>query len=193
MAPSRRLALAEGGLLLALAALALLFPLVASLWVTAAVALALVVAGLAGWIGVLLRAPRLHRSLLLGRLLVASLLVAAGLALARPLLAQPAGRAPAAAVALVLGAVFVVEGLVALATALRHRGQRGWGWGLGNAVVTLLLGTVLLALPRAALGLGLGLLVGISLLFSGLDLLLFAARLPGAAGDDTGDEGGDGS
>ena len=190
MRSSRRLALAEGMLLLGLAALALLFPLVASLWVTAAVALALVVAGLAGWIGVLLRSPRLHRPLLLGRLLVASLLVAAGLALARPLLAQPAaGGAPAAALALVLGAVFLVEGLVALATALWHRGERGWGWGLGHAVVTLLLGALLLALPRAALAAGLGLLVGISLLFSGLDLLLFAARLPGtidaAADGDT--------
>ncbi|MEB3256393.1 MAG: DUF308 domain-containing protein, partial [Synechococcaceae cyanobacterium] len=182
-----------GLLLLALAGLALLFPLLASLWVTAAVALALVVAGLAGWIGVLLRVPRLHRALLLGRLLVASLLVVAGLALALPLLAQPAaGRAPAAALALVLGAVFLVEGLVALATALRHRGERGWGWGLGNAGVTLALGTLLLVLPRAALAAGLGLLVGISLLFSGLDLLLFAARLPGATADDAGDgEDGD--
>ena len=67
--------------------------------------------------------------------------------------------------------------------ALSHRQAAGWGWGLANGLVTLVLGLLILTMSPTGLLSVLGLLVGISFLFSGFDLLGFSARLhgPGAA------------
>ena len=59
---------------------------------------------------------------------------------------------------------------------LSHRTTRGWGWGLANGLVTLALGLMILTMSPAGMLSVIGLLVGISFLFSGFDLLGFSTR-----------------
>jgi hypothetical protein len=103
---------------------------------------------------------------------------------ARDLISK-AGIAPAAlqikALAMAVGLVFLIEGVLMTVLALTHRHAAGWGWGLANGVVTLVLGLLILTMSPAGLLSVLGLLVGISFLFSGFDLLGFSARLHGPA------------
>ncbi len=176
----RTFTLGEGVLMLVLGLLAMIFPLAASLWVTVMVALIFLVAGLLGWINNLMRARLLGRWLAFWRLVVSTLLVAAGLSMLLQLGSGP-GQAttPIATLALAIGVVFVVEGLVALGVSLAHRRIRGWGWGLLNGLITLALGVTILLLPGPVLLQVLGLLVGISFVFSGLDLLSFSASFHG--------------
>ncbi|MEB3271999.1 MAG: DUF308 domain-containing protein [Synechococcus sp.] len=172
----RSLTLVEGILLLVLAVLALASPLVASVWVTGLVAVTFVIAGLVGWVSTLVRSRRLQRLMTFWRLLLSSLFVLAGGWILSQLAAGPltAGR-QVASLALALGVVFLIEGGVAALMALTNRQVRGWGWGLANGIVTLILGLLILNLrPQPLLGV-LGVLVGISFLFSGIDLLRFGA------------------
>jgi uncharacterized membrane protein HdeD (DUF308 family) len=152
------------------------FPLVASVWVTAVVAVAFLVGGLVGWINNLMRSRLLGRWVVFWRLVVSSVFLVAGIAMIQ-LLGAGAARAalPVTSLTLAIGIVFVLEGLVASAVALSHRRIRGWGWGLLNGVVTVLLGALILSMTAAALLQVLGILVGISFLFSGADLLIFSA------------------
>jgi uncharacterized membrane protein HdeD (DUF308 family) len=82
---------------------------------------------------------------------------------------------PVASLSLAIGIVFLVEGAVASVVSLAHREISGWGWGLLNGLITLILGGLILSLPTASLLSVLGILVGISFLFSGIDLLRFSA------------------
>jgi uncharacterized membrane protein HdeD (DUF308 family) len=82
---------------------------------------------------------------------------------------------PVMSLTLAIGIVFLVEGLVALVVSLSHRQVSGWGWGLLNGLVTLTLGGLILSMSPASLMPVLGILVGISFLFSGVDLLVFSA------------------
>ena len=169
---------AEGIVMIVLGLLALLFPVVASAGVTVMVAVAFLVAGLMGWIDTFSRGARLKRWHGLLRLIVASLFLYAGLWI---LLQFKAGVVPAAsqikALATAVGLVFLFEGGVMSVLALAHRQAAGWGWGLLNGLVTLVLGLLILTMSPAGLLSVLGLLVGISFLFSGFDLLGFSARL----------------
>lgn len=172
----RAFTLFEGVLMLVLGVLALVFPLVASVWVTAVVAVAFLVGGLVGWINNLMRSRLLGRWVVFWRLVVSSVFLVAGISMIQ-LLGAGAARAalPVTSLTLAIGIVFVLEGLVASAVALSHRRIRGWGWGLLNGVVTVLLGALILSMTAAALLQVLGILVGISFLFSGADLLIFSA------------------
>ncbi|MEB3257028.1 MAG: DUF308 domain-containing protein [Cyanobacteriota bacterium] len=169
---------AEGIVMIVLGLLALLFPVIASAGVTVMVAVAFLVAGLMGWIDTFTRGRRLTRWHGLLRLIVASLFLYAGLWM---LLQFKAGVVPAAtqikALATAVGLVFLFEGVVMSILALGHQRIKGWGWGLLNGVVTLVLGLMILTMSPAGLLSVLGLLVGISFLFSGFDLLGFSARL----------------
>lgn len=171
---------AEGIVMIVLGVLALLFPVVASAGVTVMVAIAFLVAGLMGWIDTFSRGRRLKRWHGLLRLIVASLFLYAGLWM---LLQFKAGVVPAAlqikALAIAVGLVFLFEGIVMTILALGHRQVKGWGWGLANGLVTLVLGLLILTMSPAGLLSVLGLLVGISFLFSGFDLLGFSSRLHG--------------
>jgi uncharacterized membrane protein HdeD (DUF308 family) len=169
---------AEGIVMIVLGLLALVFPVIASAGVTVMVAVAFLVAGLMGWIDTFSRGRRLTRWHGLLRLIVASLFLYAGLWM---LLQFKAGVVPAAsqikALATAVGLVFLFEGVVMSILALGHQRVKGWGWGLLNGVVTLVLGLLILTMSPAGLLSVLGLLVGISFLFSGFDLLGFSARL----------------
>lgn len=172
----RAFTLFEGVLMLVLGVLALVFPFMASVWVTTVVAVAFLVGGIVGWINNLMRAQQLSRWLTFWRLVVSTVFVVAGVSMIQQLGAGPAGVVlPVASLSLAIGIVFLVEGAVASVVSLAHREISGWGWGLLNGLITLILGGLILSLPAASLLSVLGILVGISFLFSGIDLLSFSA------------------
>ncbi len=172
----RAFTLFEGVLMLVLGVLALVFPFMASVWVTTVVALAFLVGGIVGWINNLMRAKQLSRWLTFWRLVVSTVFVVAGVSMIQQLGNGPAGVVlPVASLSLAIGIVFLVEGAVASVVSLAHREISGWGWGLLNGLITLILGGLILSLPAASLLSVLGILVGISFLFSGIDLLSFSA------------------
>ncbi|MFN9057767.1 MAG: DUF308 domain-containing protein, partial [Cyanobacteriota bacterium] len=74
----RTFTLAEGIMMLILGTLALIFPLVASVWVTAVVALVFLIGGLISWINTMARARQLDVVHTFWRLVVATLLVVTG-------------------------------------------------------------------------------------------------------------------
>jgi uncharacterized membrane protein HdeD (DUF308 family) len=180
----RGLTQAEGIILIVLGLLALSFPIIASAWATVMVAVAFLVAGLFGWINNLSRARRLSRWPCFGRLVIATLFLVAGCWM---LIQFKAGLVPAAlqikALAVALGIVFLAEGVVATLVSLRHRTVAGWGWGLANGLVTLVLGLLILSMDPAGQLSVIGLLVGISFLFSGFDLLRFGVHFPPQRGE----------
>ncbi len=172
----RAFTLFEGVLMLVLGVLALVFPILASVWVTTVVAVAFLVGGIVGWINNLMRAKQLSRWLTFWRLVVSTVFVVAGVSMIQQLGAGPAGVVlPVASLSLAIGIVFLVEGAVASVVSLAYREISGWGWGLLNGLITLILGGLILSLPAASLLSVLGILVGISFLFSGIDLLSFSA------------------
>ena len=170
----RAFTFAEGILLLVLGGLALLFPVIASAWVTVVVAVAFLVGGIVGWVNNLNRSRRLSRWHCFGRLVVSSLFVLTGAWIIQQC---GSGRClvQVAALAFAIGIVFLLEGVVTASVSLAHRQMAGWGWGLANGIVTGILGLLILAMPGLGQLTVLGILVGISFLFSGIDLLVFSA------------------
>ena len=84
----------------------------------------------------------------------------------------------------VLIAFLLVEGAVSIFYALEHRTALSgrWGWMLASGVVDLVLGVILLAgLPGTAVW-GLGLLIGINMLFGGWALIVMALSAGSEAG-----------
>jgi uncharacterized membrane protein HdeD (DUF308 family) len=173
----RGLTQAEGIIMIVLGILALSFPVVASASVTVMVAIAFLLAGIVGWIDNLLRARRLGRWYCFWRLVVSTLLLVTGLWM---VIQFKSGMVPAAlqikALASAIGLVFLAEGAVSAIISFSNRTTRGWGWGLANGLVTLVLGVMILTMSPAGLLSVIGLLVGISFLFSGFDLLGFSSR-----------------
>ena len=173
----RGLTQAEGIIMMVLGILALSFPVVTSASVTMMVAIAFLVAGIVGWIDNLMRAKRLGRWYCFWRLVVSTLLLVTGLWM---VLQFQSGIVPVAmqikALAAAIGFVFVAEGIVATCVSLSHRATRGWGWGLANGLVTLVLGISILTMGPTGMLSIIGLLVGVSFLFSGFDLLGFSSR-----------------
>jgi uncharacterized membrane protein HdeD (DUF308 family) len=172
----RTFTIAEGILLLVLGVLALLFPVIASAWVTVVVALAFLVGGIIGWVNNLNRSRTLSRWHCFWRLVVSTLFLVTGVWIIQQF---SAGLVPAAAqvaaLAFAIGIVFFVEGVVAIIVSLSHTEMPGWGWGLANGIVTLILGLIIVTMKAGGLLTVLGILVGISFLFSGIDLLVFSA------------------
>jgi uncharacterized membrane protein HdeD (DUF308 family) len=173
----RGLTQTEGVLLIVLGVLALSFPVLASAWVTVMVAVAFLLGGILGWIDNLRRASSLSRWHAFWRLVIATLFLVTGVWM---LLQFKSGLAPAAlqikALATAIGIVFLAEGLVSTALALAHRRVHGWLWGLANGVITVVLGLLILTMSPAGLLSVIGLLVGISFILSGFDLLRFGSR-----------------
>jgi uncharacterized membrane protein HdeD (DUF308 family) len=76
---------------------------------------------------------------------------------------------------LFLGFAFILQGAFEGMMALRHRPETGWGWLMTNGVVTAVLGVLLIiGLPGTALW-GIGLLMGINFLMSGVAFLSLTA------------------
>ena len=176
----RSFTIAEGILLLVLGVLALVFPVIASAWVTVVVALAFLVGGIIGWVNSINRSRRLTKWHCFWRLVVSTLFVVTGAWIIQQF-TRGVGEAAlqVAALAFAVGIVFLVEGVVATIVAISHREMAGWGWGLANGIVTLVLGLIIVTMPGMAQLTVLGILVGISFLFSGIDLLVFSAAFHG--------------
>jgi uncharacterized membrane protein HdeD (DUF308 family) len=174
----RGLGQAEGIIMIVLGLLALSFPVVASASVTVMVAIAFLLAGILGWIDIFMRSKRLGRWYCFCRLVVSTLLLVTGLWM---VIQFKSGAVPAAmqikALAAAIGLVFLAEGAVTAFVSLSNRARRGWGWGLTNGLVTLVLGVLILTMGPAGMLSVIGLLVGISFIFSGFDLLGFSSRL----------------
>lgn len=166
----------EGVLMLVLGILALVFPVRSSGVITAVVAVAFLVGGVVGWVSNLMRARQLGRWLSFWRLVVSSVFLVAGVSMIQQLTKGSfSSLLPVMSLTLAIGIVFLVEGLVAVVVSLSHRQVSGWAWGLLNGLVTLTLGGLILSMSPAGLMPVLGILVGVSFLFSGVDLLLFSA------------------
>jgi len=82
---------------------------------------------------------------------------------------------------LVLGSVFIVEGLFGVVLGLKLRGKNpAWGWVVFSALASLVLGGMLIAqFPSSALW-AIGLLFGINCIFNGFSLMMYGTALPKA-------------
>ena len=170
-------AIAEGILLIVLGILALVFPVIASFWATGVIAVVFLISGLVGWISNLARSGRMGRWICFWRLVVSTLLIVAGASMISNF-RDPANAAQqVAAFALAIGIVFLVEGAVAFFSGLAHSNRPGAGWAIANGVITFILGLLIVTLKSVMLLWVLGTLVGISFLFSGLEMIVFSSSM----------------
>lgn len=78
------------------------------------------------------------------------------------------------ALGLMLAVYFLLDGFAGVGAAWERRPQHGWGWIMVNGMLSLLLAAVfIVGWPFSSLWL-IGLFIGISLLFDGISLLMFA-------------------
>lgn len=169
--------IAEGILLIVLGILALIFPVVASFWTTGVVAVLFLIGGVIGWISNLARSGRMGRWICFWRLVVSTLFIVAGASMIGNF-RDPAEAAQQVAVfALTIGIVFLVEGVVAFLSGLANSSRPGAGWAIANGVITFILGLLIVTLKFWGLLWVLGTLVGISFLFSGIELIAFSSTL----------------
>jgi uncharacterized membrane protein HdeD (DUF308 family) len=170
----------EGVLMLVLGVLALIFPVLASAWITVIVAVGFLVGGIIGWVSNLARSRQLGRWYCFWRLVISTLFIVVGAWMIQQFRGGPLeGGTVVASLAFAIGIVFIFEGVVSMLVALGHTQVSGWGWGLLNGIVTLILGVLIVTMQGWGLLWVIGVLVGISFLFSGLDLLAFSARFHG--------------
>ena len=66
---------------------------------------------------------------------------------------------------------------MAFVNGLVNRGQPGAGWAIANGVITFILGLLIVTLKFWGLLWVLGTLVGISFLFSGIELIAFSSSI----------------
>jgi len=166
--------LIEGIVLLILGALAIVVPVIATITFTLLIGWLFLISGVVGLITTLWmhqRVPGFWWSL-----------VSAVIAIAAGVLLLVWPLSGALSLTLVLGAFFIVEGIVSIMYAIEHRKQLSgrWGWMLVSGIVDLILAAIIVAgLPGTAFW-ALGLLVGINLLFGGAALIsmALAARAP---------------
>ena len=167
----------EGVLMLVLGVLALIFPVLASAWIAVIVAIGFLVGGIVGWISNLARSRQLGRWYCFSRLVISTLFVVIGAWMIQQFRGGPLeGGVVVASLAFAIGIVFILEGIVSMLVSLGHMEVMGWGWGLVNGIVTLVLGFLILSMSPAGLLSVIGILVGISFVFSGFDLLAFSSR-----------------
>jgi uncharacterized membrane protein HdeD (DUF308 family) len=78
------------------------------------------------------------------------------------------------ALTLVVAAIFLAKGIAEIVMALRIRPHMGWGWILAAGIIALLVGLmILLQWPDSSLY-TLGILAGVSLIFTGWSYLMMA-------------------
>ena len=170
-------AIAEGILLIILGVLAIIFPVLASVWVTGVIAVVFLVGGVVGWISNLARSKRMGRWICFWRLVVSTLFIVAGASMLSSFDSAAALKDQVISLSLIVGIVFLVEGLVAFFNGLAHSNRPGAGWAVANGVITFILGLLIVTLNSWNLVWVLGMLVGISLLFSGIDLIAFSSTI----------------
>lgn len=85
--------------------------------------------------------------------------------------------------AFLLAVWFFGTGVFSLAAAWQHHGQPGVGWLAVNGVLSLVLGILIAASLPSSAAWAIGLLVGLSMIWWGMDALIAAAVLKGADPD----------
>jgi uncharacterized membrane protein HdeD (DUF308 family) len=170
-------AIAEGILLIILGLLALIFPVLASVWVTGVIAVVFLVGGVVGWISNLARSRQMGRWICFWRLVVSTLFIVAGASMISNFRSPADAAEQVAALSLAIGIVFLVEGVVAFFNGLSHSNRAGSGWAIANGVITFILGLLIVTLKFWGLLWVLGMLVGISFLFSGIDLIALSSTI----------------
>ena len=169
--------IAEGILLIVLGVLALIFPVIASFWTTGVIAVLFLVGGVVGWISNLARSGRMGRWICFWRLVVSTLFIVAGGSMISNFSNPADAVKQAGEFALAIGIVFLVEGGVAFVNGLVNRAQPLAGWAIANGVITFILGLLIVTLKFWGLLWVLGTLVGISFLFSGIELIAFSSSI----------------
>ena len=170
-------AIAEGILLIILGVLSLIFPVIASVWVTGVIAVVFLVGGVVGWISNLARSKRMGRWICFWRLVVSTLFIVAGASMISNFRSPADAAEQVATLSLAIGIVFLVEGVVAFFNGLSHSKRPGAGWAIANGVITFILGLLIVTLKFWGLLWVLGVLVGISFLFSGIDLIALSSTI----------------
>ena len=170
-------AIVEGILLIILGVIALIFPVIASVWVTGVIAVVFLVGGVVGWISNLARSKRLGRWICFWRLVVSTLFIVAGASMISNFRSPADAAEQVATLSLAIGIVFLVEGVVAFFNGLSHSNRPGAGWAVANGVITFILGLLIVTLKFWGLLWVLGVLVGISFLFSGIDLIALSSTI----------------
>ena len=164
----------EGAALIVLGCLAILLPFLFTVAITLLVGILLLIGGVVR--GYTAFKEHSRRSLTWN--LVASVVAIVAGAL---ILFDPFGGA--LALTAIIIALFIVEGITKIIAAFQHKSEPGWGWILFAGVLDLVLGVVLwVALPEDYMWV-IGLLVGISLLFTGWTAVMLAAAMRKAAKD----------
>ena len=170
-------AIAEGILLIILGILSLIFPVIASVWVTGVIAVVFLVGGVVGWISNLARSKRMGRWICFWRLVVSTLFIVAGASMISNFRSPADAAEQVATLSLAIGIVFLVEGVVAFFNGLSHSNRPGADWAIANGVITFILGLLIVTLKFWGLLWVLGVLVGISFLFSGIDLIALSSTI----------------
>lgn len=152
--------------------MAVVSPLIAGLSVTVLVGIAMLIAGVARTIGAF-RAGSFGQGALalIGGILS---LVAGVVMVARPGLGLEA-------LTLMLGAYLLVDGVSGALLAFHMRPQKGWGWMLSSAALSVMLGFMLLKDWPLSGAWAVGTLVGIHLMFSGATLVSIGSTVGGLA------------
>lgn len=147
-------------------------PGLATLAVTKAVGILLLASGIVLFFAAVFGKARKHRLL---DFLSAALRIVVGLILMTNIIKG------VLIITLVLGTVFIIEGIFSLVLGFGLRGKNpAWGWVFINGIASLLLGGMLIARwPDSALW-AIGLLFGINCLFSGFALIMYGTALPKA-------------
>ena len=170
--------LVEGIVLLACGLAAVMVPPLATIAIEILVGWILLLSGVVG----LVTTVRMRRAPGFGwSLLSAALAIVGGVLL----LGWP--RSGAYSLTLILIAFFLVEGVASIMFALEHRREQSGRWGamLVSGIVDLLLaGLLFVGLPSTAAW-GIGVLVGVNMIFGGLALIAMALHARSAANGST--------
>jgi len=159
--------LVQGVVMMVLGVLAIIWPQISTLAVDIYVGWMFLLSGLVGLVTMFL-APNVEA--FLWSLLTAALSLFAGVLL----LWHPVEGA--VSLTLVLIAFFIVEGIVQIAAAIKHREAfpDSWGWMVMSGIVDLVLAAALISGWPGTASWALGLIVGVNLITSGLAITMVA-------------------
>ncbi len=151
---------------------AMSLPLLATVLVVKVIAVVALASGLVLFVSAMFGRERQHRLL---DFLSAILRIAVGLLMMRNMIVA------VGTITLVLGWIFIIEGIYGLVLGFKLRGKNSaWGWVLLNGIAALVLGGMLIAQFPASAVWAIGLLFGINCIFTGFSLIMFGTALPKA-------------
>jgi len=163
----------EGVLLILLGIAAVAMPLMAGIAAALVFAWILILTGLVGLISAFAGRAHSHLGWSLASAIIA--LVIGVILLVYPL-------AAAVALTIVIGAYLLLDGVTLVGLALDHRRRRtaAWGWLLVSGLIDIVLAAIIIFMNAFSSAMFVGIIVGLSLIFAGVALLLVhRAATPG--------------